>query len=79
MASGRVDEIQDSAVGGRIVNCFLPEEETAVGERVTSRRLVLLFFLVALIAWQRLEFLLFVLLSLSCRHCGQGITMLEVE
>ena len=51
-------------------------EEMAVG--VTSRRLVLLFFLVALIAWECLEFFLFVLLSLSCRHGGNRSTLLVI-
>lgn len=37
---------------------------------MTSRRLVLLFFLLALIAGECLEFLFF-LLSLSCRHYGR--------
>lgn len=52
-------------------------EESAVG--VTSIRLVLLFFLVALIAWECLEFLLFVLLSLSCRHGGKRSALLVIR
>lgn len=37
---------------------------------MTSRRLVLLFFLLALVTWECLE-VRCVLLSLSCRHCGR--------
>ena len=50
---------------------FVCGDQRAIGEGMTSRRSVLLFFfLVALIAWECLQFVLVVLLSFSCRHCG---------
>ena len=56
------------------------ESFLAVGERVTSRRLVLLFFLIALVAWQCSEFLLLVpLLSLSARHLGKMYGLFVIE
>lgn len=46
---------------------------------MTSRRLVSLFFLFALIARECLEFPHFILLSLSCRHCGNSGGMVVVS